>query len=152
MENLSKTEKLARNSLCGYFYKKIIAEIYSNGYKREHSDYLNNIFDIKPNGVDYYNQFNISFEFKESYMKKEKGIFYKIPKHQLIDSDYFIFSINNTMFYLVDKRDIQENFSCKNKSKLAHVRINTVKLLSIYSNENILLFKQYIDLIKEVDK
>ena len=152
MENLTKTEKISKNSFCGYFYKKFIAEIYSNGYKREHSDYLNNLFDIKPNGVDYYNQFNIGFEFKESYMKKEKEIFYKIPKHQILDSDYFIFSINDSMFFLVDKRDIQENFDCNNKYELAYIRINTVKILSFYSNENILLFKQYIDLIQEVDK
>ena len=126
-------------------------EIYSDGLRSNHSDFLNAFFDINIRGVDYYNPYNISFEFKESYMRNKKGIFFKIPLHQIKDSDFFIFCVNTELFYLVDKRDVKENYDCKNPSKLANIRINSVKLLSIYSSANLLIFKNYIDKISEVD-
>lgn len=30
-----------------------------------HSEYLNTLFDISNRGVDYYNDYNVGFEFKE---------------------------------------------------------------------------------------
>jgi len=128
-----------------------VETIYDNGDRSKHSKFLNSFFSINNRGVDYYNPNNISFEFKESYMSDKKNIFFKIPEHQINESDFFIFCVNYEKFYLVSKLDIRENFDCKCKSKKAHIRINTVKLFSFYSNENILIFKNYIDKIKEVD-
>ena len=122
--------------------------IYENEYRREHSEFLNSIFDIRPNGVDYFNLNNIGFEFKECY--SDKHLWFKIPKEQIEPSDFFVFCLKTSKFYLVDKRDIAENFDCKGKGERANIRINTVKLLSIYEHENILIFKNYIDEIKEV--
>ena len=69
-------------------------EIYSDGLRSNHSDFLNAFFDINIRGVDYYNPHNISFEFKESNMRNKHGIIFKIPLHQIKYSDFFNFFVN----------------------------------------------------------
>jgi len=63
-----------------------------------HSIFLNNYFNISKSGVDYYNQFNISFEFKETYgIRFER---FRISKKQLYESNYIVFSIQGKEFYI----------------------------------------------------
>ena len=123
---------------------------YANGYRREHSDYLREIFDINPNGVDYYNDFNISFEFKESFMVKEKNIFYKVPEYQVKNSDFFIFCLKNRCYFLVDKREILNRYKFNTREHNANIRLNIVKFLSTYNTVNVFVLKDFIDKIEEV--
>lgn len=118
--------------------------------RRMHTDFLRGYFDIAYNGIDYHNPFNIAFEFKESYMKLEKNLFFKIPKEQVIKADYFVFCDHDKQYYLIPSIDIKKHYSFKNKRKFAHMRINTVKLLSIYSTDDIDDLKNYIDKIKDL--
>lgn len=123
---------------------------YANGYRREHSDYLREIFDISPNGVDYHNDFNIAFEFKESFMIKEENIFYKVPEFQVKVSDFFIFCLNTRHYFLVDKRDISEHYKFNTKKHNANIRINKIKLFSFFITDNVFALKDFIDKIEEV--
>ena len=122
-------------------------EIYSSGYKSEHSDFLNYIFDIRKEGVDYYNPFNLGFEFKECY---GKHLWFKIPYYQLCEFDFIVFCIKREHFYIVDKRDLLEQYTLNAKTERINMRINTVKLLAFYECENALILKNYIDEITEV--
>jgi len=124
---------------------------YYNNYRKEHSDYLNNLFNISPNGIDYHNDYNIGFEFKESFMKKEHKIFFKVPKKQVDLTDFFIFCLASHEYFLVDKRDILENFSFNTKEHNANIRINTIKRLSLYDTSDVFHLKGIIDKIKEED-
>ena len=121
---------------------------YNNNYKREHSIYLNDLFDISPNGVDYYNPYDLGFEFKESFIEKREKIFYKVPEHQTLVSDFFIFCLHTSEYYLVRKEDIEKRFDFKTKEHNANIRINTVKSLSIYNIDDVNKLKEYIDKIR----
>lgn len=122
-----------------------LMSLYPKGYKREHSWYLKHLFNISPNGIDYHTPYNVGVEFKESFMKNRNNIWFKIPRKQCEIADLFVFCIHNEKYYILDKRDIQENFSFQTCHTRANLRINTVKLLSIYETEDIMDLKQYLD-------
>ncbi len=128
---------------------KELTELYSDGYRREHSIYLKDFFSINPNGVDYHTPNNIAVEFKESFMKDRQNIWFKVPKSQCDVVDLIVFSIHNEKYYVLDKKDIQENFSFKTYNIRANIRINTVKLLSIFKTKDILELKQFLDDFKK---
>lgn len=117
--------------------------------RRQHSDSLRSHFDIAFNGIDYHNPFNIGFEFKESYMQKETNIFFKIPQKQVKKADFFIFCNHDKRYYVIPTIDIKKQYSFKNKRNLAHMRINTVKLLSAFETNDINELKEVINNIKE---
>ncbi len=122
---------------------------YFNNFKRRHSNYLCETFDININGIDYHNSHNLGFEFKESFIKNEKNMFFKIPKKQAYTADYFIFCNHDKRYYLIPGRDIKKNFSFNTKEENGHIRINTVKLFSIFETNNINELKEYINKIKK---
>lgn len=119
---------------------------YSNGCF--HSKYLNEIFDISNRGVDYYNDHNVGFEFKESFMKKSKNIFFKVPEHQAKISDYFIFCVDTSRFYLVPSKFILMRYNFKTKMKNANIRISTINKLATRIFVNISNLKEYMDKIE----
>ena len=119
---------------------------YSNGCF--HSKYLNKIFDISNRGVDYYNDYNIGFEFKESFMENSKNIFFKVPEHQAKISDYFVFCVDTTEYYLVPQKFILEHYDFKTKKKNANIRISTVKKMALYGTDDIFELKEIIDKIE----
>lgn len=125
---------------------KNFSKNYSNGCY--HSKYLNRVFDISNRGVDYYNDYNIGFEFKESFMVKNENIFFKVPEHQAKNSDYFVFCVDMTEYYLVPQRFILTNFNFKNKRKNANIRINTVRTMAIYRTSNVFDLKKHIDKVE----
>lgn len=122
--------------------------IYYNGYRREHSTYLNELFDISPNGVDYHNPFNVGFEFKESFMQNKDNIFFKVPQKQTENSDFFIFCVETITYYLVDTKKIIKRFKFDTKEKNANIRINTIKKLSNYFTGDVSRLKEFIDKIE----
>lgn len=92
----------------------------------------------------------MAFEFKESYIRSVNNIFFKIPQDQVKKADFFVLCDHNKQYFLIPSIDIKENFTFKNKRKLAHIRINTAKLLSIYSTDNLDELKEHIDKLREV--
>ena len=110
-----------------------------------HSKYLNRVFDISNCGVDYYNNHNIGFEFKESFMENKENIFFKVPEHQAKVSDYFVFCVDTTEYYLVNAKMILYNFGFKNKMKNANIRINTIRRVAVYMTDDVMELKDYID-------
>lgn len=118
---------------------------YSNGCF--HSKYLNSVFDISNRGVDYYNNHNIGFEFKESFMEKRDNIFYKVPELQAKNSDYFVFCVDTSEYYLVNASLILNRFNFKTKKKNANIRIKTIRDCAIYMTIDVNDMKRYIDKI-----
>ena len=112
-----------------------------------HSKYLNNVFNISNRGVDYYNNHNIGFEFKESFMENRDNIFYKVPEHQAKVSDYFVFCVDTSEYYLVNAKVILYNFGFKTKQKNANIRINTIRKVAVFLTLDVLELKDYIDKI-----
>lgn len=113
-----------------------------------HSKYLREIFDISPNGVDSYNDYNIGFEFKESFMINRDNIFFKVPEVQALNSDFFVFCVDTTEYYLVDNREILKRFKFNTKEKNANIRISTVRNLSEFTTFDVLELRDYINRIE----
>ena len=126
--------------------QKNFSKNYSNGCC--HSKYLNEIFDISNRGIDYYNNHNIGFEFKESFMKNPKNIFFKVPEHQAKISDFFVFCVGASEYYLVHNELLLSHFSFKTKKKNANIRISTVRGLAECTTSDIFKLKEYIDNIR----
>jgi len=131
-------------------YAKNFSKNYSNGC--EHSEYLRSRFNISNLGVDYYNDNNIGFEFKESFMERIENIFFKVPEVQALNSDYFVFCVGTSEYYIVPQRDILENFDFKTKKKNANIRINTVKQLACFKTDDIDVLEIVIDELEEKDE
>ena len=128
---------------------RVLLELYPAGYKREHSYYLKDLFNINPNGIDYHTPNNVGVEFKESFMKDRKNMWFKVPKDQCETADLIVFSIHNEKYYVLDKIDIQERFSFETYKTRANIRINTVKLLSIFKTKDVMELKKYLDEFKK---
>ena len=125
---------------------KNFSKNYSNGCC--HSKYLNKIFDISNRGVDSYNDHNIGFEFKESFMENRDNVFFKVPEHQAKNSDYFVFCVGTSEYYLVPQRSILRRYDFKTKKKNANIRINIVKEMALYGTSDIMELKEIIDKIE----
>ncbi|QYW08132.1 hypothetical protein 15570_00035 [Lokiarchaeota virus WyrdV1] len=125
---------------------KNFSKNYSNGCR--HSKNLNTLFDISNSGVDYYNDHNIGFEFKESFMENPKNIFFKVPRYQAKISDYFVFCVSAIEYILVPKEYILERFKFKTKRKNANIRITTIRDMAIYTTIDVNDLKEYIDKIE----
>lgn len=118
----------------------------------EHSIVLREHFLISSRGVDFYNNNNIAFEFKETHSKKLNNIFFKIPKYQLDESDYVVFFVHfaeNFKYFVHSSNYIKRRYSCKNTSKTAHVRIQIVKRNYIAKFKDMDILGLYLELIKE---
>ena len=118
---------------------------YNNGYRSEHSNYLNGRFSISNRGVDHYNLNNVSFEFKESFAKNREKIIFVIPKKQLEESSFIIFNVHNEEFYIVRSSEFLMRYSFKNYYKRCYPRINIIKDLSFYETDNLDDLKNFMD-------
>lgn len=114
-----------------------------------HSGYLNDVFNISPVGIDYKNDNGVRFEFKESFMINEEKIFFKVPEHQVKNSDFFIFCVANYEYYLVDKIEILGRFTFKTKEKNAHVCINTVRQIFLEAFVDVNDLKVFVENIEK---
>lgn len=81
-------------------------------------------------------------------MKNKKNIFFKVPKHQVEVSDYFVFCIDTSEYYLVPKESILNRFKFKTKEKNANIRITTIRNLAIHHSYNVNDIKIIIDKIE----
>lgn len=114
----------------------------------EHSPYLRDLFNISNLGVDSYNDYNIGFEFKESFMVNRDNIFFKVPEDQAKNSDFFIFCVDTTEYYLVDNQEILKRFNFKTKEKNANIRINTVRKIAMFLTCDVFELRDYINKIE----
>jgi len=126
-----------------------IIKNYKNEYKSEHSIELGKYFSISNRGVDYYNDFNISFEFKESFAIDLKNIWFRCKKKQLINSDFFIFIIHsnyclNHEIHIIDSKFILDSYKFNTYNNRANLRIQTIRNISIYETNNLESLKEYI--------
>ena len=118
-------------------------------FKRQHSLFLCNQFNISINGIDYYNKFNVGFEFKETWAKNLKDKFFKIPLNQVKIARYFVFCENFSNFYIVESQKIRNNYDFNNKSKKANIRLNSVVKIALFHTKKIEKLKEIIEMIKE---
>ena len=116
-------------------------EIYENGYQQNHSIFLNNHFTLSCLGVDYYNPYNVGFEFKETF--GYKNVFFKIPKEQLEQSDYLVLNFYNENFYIHNSKYFLKRFKFKNGN--CYLRPNTAKKNYIFKTDDILKLVDYIE-------
>ncbi|GAG78067.1 unnamed protein product [marine sediment metagenome] len=122
-----------------------LKELYPNGYKREHTHYLKDAFNINPNGVDYHTPNNVGVEFKETFAKDDKNLWFKIPKKQVDLSDVFVFCVKNENFYVVDKEDILGQYSFNTYQNRANMRLGKVKSMAIFETNDIQDLKIFLD-------
>jgi len=122
---------------------------YDNNYRSEHSLFLQDKFNIFNRGVDYYNPFNLSFEFKECNSKKPKNQWYKVYEKQLRESKYHIFCLNNKEFYVHKSRFLLSKYSFKTYGNRANIRINTIRKNYLYKTDNLNDLKKFVDNMRE---
>lgn len=118
--------------------------IYERDYRKQHSIFLREHFPVRMNGIDWHNENNIGIEFKESFRKDEKKICYRISKYESEIADLLVCTIKSREFYVIDMRDIKENYSLGYKDNF-HVRINSIKNLAIFQTNNIDELEFYLD-------
>ena len=120
---------------------------YSNNYRSEHSDFLQEKFSMANRGIDTYNDYNISFEFKECFTYKKRNQRYKLPLKQVKKTDFFVFCLNNNEFHVIDSLFLREIFKFpKGKST---IRIGKIREISIFETNNIDVLEKYIKNLKE---
>lgn len=124
---------------------KELHELYPNGYKRGHSCSLRNIFNINPNGVDDHTPNNISLEFKETFAKDDKSLWFKVPKKQVDETDIFVFCHKDENYYVVDKEDIAGAYSFNTYGKRANIRLGKVKSMAFFETNDIQELKIFLD-------
>lgn len=120
-----------------------IFDIYINNYHRNHSKFLNIFFNLSENGIDYYNQYNIGFEFKESF--SDEKVSFKLPKKQLILSDFIVFCFMNYKekeFYIHKSKHLLSKYNF-NKD-FCYPSKKTVKRNYIFKTKNIKELKIFI--------
>ncbi|MBA7492432.1 hypothetical protein ES702_02982 [subsurface metagenome] len=126
--------------------KEVIENIYSDNYKSEHSEFLRDNFSIAGRGIDTYNDYNISFEFKECFTNKVKNQWYKLPLYQVKTTDFFVFCLNNNEFHVIDSLFLSKIYKFpKGKS---NIRIGKVRKISIFTTNNIEVLEKYIKNLK----
>ena len=129
-----------------------IIKKYNGNYTSEHSIELQKYFNISKIGVDYYNDFNISFEFKESFAKDLDNIWFKCNKKQLIQSNFFVFIIHlnyclNHEIHIIDSKFILDSYKFNTYKIRANLRINTIRNISCFETDNLESLKEYINKI-----
>lgn len=120
---------------------------YANNYKSAHSIFLQESFDISNRGVDFYNDNNISFEFKECFTDKIRNQFYKLPLSQVENTDFFIFSLNHKEFHVIDSLFLSKIFKFPNGK--SNIRIGKIRKISIFETNDIEVLNEYLKNLKE---
>ena len=110
----------------------------------KHSDKLQMFFDIESRGVDFINDFGIRFEFKESFERKLEQMFFKVPKHQLIECDFVIFCVRSEEFYIHKSRRILCKYGFKNKEEHCCLRYTTISKNYFMKFTDYLSLRDYI--------
>lgn len=122
-------------------------EYYKNKNYCKHSIYLQKEFDISMLGIDYYNKFGISFEFKECFSDIPDSRKKFLVKQKDLESDYIIFSDNNKMFYIC-KTVFLEKYKFRNKNNICQPYLSTIKSVAIKRFNDIKKLKKYIESIE----
>lgn len=120
-------------------------KLYPKGYKREHSYYLNQLFDINRNGVDYHTPNNIAVEFKETFARKDNSLWFKIPKKQMDHTDIFVFCVKKEQYFIVDKEDIAGAYSFNTYKERANIRLGKVKSMALQEFTDVYELKNFLD-------
>jgi len=123
-----------------------MSEIHKAKLCINHSIFLNNYFNISKSGVDYYNQFNISFEFKETYgIRFER---FRISKKQLYESNYIVFSIQGKEFYIHKPNYFLSKYTFKNN--MCYPNSSIIRKNYIFKTKDILELRDFIQNIKKL--
>ena len=117
--------------------------IYDNGFRQNHSKFLLKLFHLSQNGIDYYNQYNIGFEFKECFANIKTYYRYKLPKEQLEKSDIIVFCFNNKEFYLVKSYVFLKRYKFNNNS--CCIALSTVRKFAFFRTFDIVKLKDKIE-------
>lgn len=122
----------------------MVIDIYLNNYKAEHSVSLRQHFNISNIGVDYYTLNNLGVEFKETF-STNPNTFFKVLKHQFLESDLIVFCINEKEFYVHKAKILFSKYPCKNKTKRANLRHNAIKRNFLFKTDNYTSLKVYLE-------
>lgn len=117
----------------------------TNTFGCKHSDRVQEFFEIESRGVDYVNDFEIYFEFKETWAKKESQMFFRIPRNQLLSSDFIVFFIHDREFYVHKSVRFLRKYKFDNPSKHCCLRYTTIR------KNYLAKFTSYRDLKKYID-
>ena len=120
----------------------MLAEHYENNYRSGHSIHLVGHFEIANRGVDFYNDNNKSFEFKECFTDKIENQRFTIPLYQVYINDFFIFSLNCKEFHVIDSEFLREIYEFPRD--LSKMRIGLLRKISIFETKDIEELKEYV--------
>lgn len=123
---------------------------YPNGYRSEHSMRLRQHFKISNRGVDWYNKHDVAFEFKESFRENNKEIKFKCPRHQLKESEFFVFCVRHREFYIIDSEFILNSYKFDNEADHCVLTLNMIKDISCYEEFDYNSLKDCLNNIKWV--
>ncbi len=115
---------------------------FENNYTSEHSIHLREHFDIANRGVDFYNDNNKSFEFKEVFTEKPRNQRFTLFKDQVKNSDFLIFSLNFKEFHVIDSQFLLNIYAFPRD--ISKIRIGLLRNISIYETNDIEELKQYV--------
>jgi len=119
-------------------------------FKRQHSLFLCQHFDININGIDYHNDFNVGFEFKETWSNIERNKKFRVPLNQVLKAKYFVFCEDFSNFYIVSSEEIQFRYTFRNENRRAIIRLSSVMEIALFHTKNIEVLKKMIkEMIKE---
>ena len=98
-----------------------------NDFGCRHSKKLQEYFDIERRGIDYINDNGVRFEFKESHAKDITKMFFKVPRHQLANTDFIVFCIYHSEFFIHNSKHILKKYSFDNEKEHCCLRYTTIR-------------------------
>ena len=113
--------------------------------ERIHSEKLREYFDISSNGIDYYNRFNISIEFKETFSNDILNIRIKIRNTQLDNSDLIVICHNHSEFYIHKGKFLKNKYKQKSKDNRTSIRFTSLKKGYIFKTDNYNDLEKYLN-------
>lgn len=119
-----------------------ISENFENNYTSEHSTFLGKHFDIANRGVDFYNDNNTGIEFKECFTDKLRNQRFTLPKNQIENTDFFVFSLNHKEFHVIDSEFLRDSYEFRRD--LSKIRYGTIRNISIFDTNDIEELKDYV--------
>lgn len=118
---------------------------YNGKYTSEHSIYIQEEFDIGKRGVDIYTKNNVAIEVKETFAKEKKNQWFKVKKHQLEESDFILFCVNNEKFYILDCEDLLGMYEFDNFYNRCCIRLGTIKKHKIFKAKSYDELKDFLE-------
>lgn len=115
-----------------------------------HSENLQRFFNIRPCGVDFINRNGILVEFKETFSEKTdlRDIIFKVEHFVFDESDFIVFCIGTSKYYVHKTRILKQLVSRKAKCGLTSIRAERITKGYIYKTTDINKLRAFIRTLK----